>query len=116
MLWQETDGKGPGEQRSIYPGLAQGGPTSWHALLGGLAVQLLIITSPKSGCPLVGEAVALWHKVSGSSALRRGTRSPPLLPQAACVPPAALSAGFKTTREAGIDAKAAVLCKLGLGM
>jgi len=28
----------------------------------------------------------------------------------------AVPAGFQTAREAGIDAKAAVLCKLGLGM
>lgn len=31
----------------VYPDLAWGSPASWQALLGGLAMQLLIITSPR---------------------------------------------------------------------
>lgn len=63
--------------------------------------------------------VAPRHEVCGSSAVRRGTRSPCPLSPTACLTPVALPAAAKTAGEAGIDgidAKASVLCKLGFSV
>lgn len=114
MLCKERDGKGLRGSSGFIQGGIQ--PREFYFMASPPRQSCNTAADnnyPKKWMPSSGEAVTPWHKVSGSSTVPGGTPSPLLLSGAVCITSAAPPAGFQTAWEAGVDAKATVLCLAG---